>query len=44
MLLQKFNKKTDRWVKYKKEGNRTTILDVKNKEPTIPFKRVRFAK
>ena len=44
MIYQAFNKKTDRWVKVKKtSGSRLTkILDVKQKNPTVPFKGIKI--
>ena len=41
-VMQSFNKKTGRWVKYRKYADgRTEITDVKQKEPKKPFKRIK---
>ena len=41
MIFQKFNNRTKRWVKYKKNAKgQTTIMNVKQQEPTKPFKGV----
>jgi len=37
---QAFNKKINAWVKYEIYGNKPKILNVKQKEPTKPFKGV----
>ena len=42
MIFQKFNPKTKRWVKFRKfASGKCKILDVKQREPTKPFKGVR---
>ena len=39
MIFQTFNKKTKAWVKFKKMASgKTTILDVKQRLPKVPFK------
>lgn len=39
MIFQAFNKRIGAWVKIKKMANgKTQILNVKQKEPTKPFK------
>lgn len=40
--FQAFNKKTDSWVKYKVSNGRSTILDVKEKNKSVPFKGVKI--
>jgi len=41
-VFQKFNKRTDAWVKYAKKSDGTTrILNVKQKNPAVPFKGVK---
>jgi len=43
VLTQKFNKRTDQWVKIRKvEGRAAEIVDVKTREPTIPFADIAF--
>ena len=37
-IYQSLNKKTKAWVKYSKYGNKTKILDVKQKLPLKKFK------
>jgi len=39
-VQQAFNKKTNSWVKYKNCGGKSTIMDVKQKNPAVPFKGV----
>ncbi len=39
--FQRFNKKTGAWVKFKQEGNKARIVNVKESKPTTPFKGVR---
>jgi len=41
MKFQKFNKKIDAWVKFEKKGNKTKILDVKEKHSIEPFKKIK---
>jgi len=42
-IYQTFNKKTDCWVKYKVvKGKGSKILNVKQREPTKPFKKVKI--
>ena len=39
MIFQKFNKRSKRWVKFRKYSNgKCKILDVKQREPLKPFK------
>jgi len=40
-IFQAYNPKTKAWVKYKKSGDRTQIVDVKQKEPKLKFKDVK---
>ena len=39
-IFQSFNKRTGAWVKYELYGNKSKILDVKQKNPSTPFKNV----
>ena len=41
-VFQSFNPRTDAWVKYKVEGGRSKILNVKQKDPAKPFKGVKI--
>jgi len=43
-LEQAFNKRTRAWVKYEKYGKRTKIVNVKQKNPAVPFKGVKIRK
>jgi hypothetical protein len=40
-VFQVFNKRTNAWIKYKKYGKKTKILDVKQKNPSKPFKGIK---
>jgi hypothetical protein len=40
-IFQVFNKKNNAWVKMKQTKKGTEIIDVKEKDPKTPFKRVR---
>lgn len=43
MKYQKFNKRNNAYVKYKKEKNgKCKIIDVKQKEPKKPFKGIQI--
>ncbi len=39
-IFQAYNKRNNAWVKYKKTGNKTKILNVKESEPKKKFKGV----
>lgn len=39
-IYQSYNKRTKAWVKYKLYGKKSKILNVKQKNPTKPFKGV----
>jgi hypothetical protein len=43
-MFQKFNSKTQRYVKFKETKNGAEIVDVKQKLPKVPFKGVRVKK
>ncbi len=41
MIFQTYNKKTNRWIKFRKMASgKTVILGVKQREPNKPFKGV----
>lgn len=42
MIYQVKNKRINAWVKMKEVGNNSTIMNVKEKEPTKPFKGVKI--
>jgi len=44
MIKQSYNPKTKAYVKYKVEGNKSKILDVKQSNPSIPFKNIPITK
>ena len=39
-IFQAYNRRNNAWVKYKKTGKKTRILDVKESEPKKKFKGV----
>lgn len=43
-ILQKFNKKTKAWVKFKITSKGVKFLDVKQRNPTKPFKNIKKSK
>ena len=44
MVKQSYNKKTGAYVKYKTTAKGAKILNVKQSNPTVPFKNVPIAK
>lgn len=44
VVLQKFNKRTKAWVKFKFTKKGVRFLDVKQRNPRIPFKGIKKAK
>lgn len=40
-IKQAFNKKTNRWVKYKHTSSGIKVLDVKQRNPRVPFKGIK---
>lgn len=44
VILQKFNKRTKAWVKIKFTKQGVRFLDVKQRNPTKPFKGIKKAK
>lgn len=40
MIYQVFNKKTKCWIKMEKVGKKNRIVNVKQKNPKVPFKGV----
>jgi hypothetical protein len=43
-ILQKFNKRTQAWVKVKFTKSGTKFLDVKQRNPKVPFKGIKRVK
>lgn len=43
-ILQTFNKKTNAWVKFKFTKNGVKFLDVKQRNPAVPFKGIKISK
>lgn len=43
VIYQAYNKKTKAWVKFKScADGKTKVLDVKQKEPRLPFKGIKL--
>ena len=43
-VLQKFNKRTNAWVKFKIVGGKSRIINVKERNPAVPFKGIKRMK
>ncbi|MHA1201309.1 MAG: hypothetical protein ACTSQ4_02155 [Candidatus Heimdallarchaeaceae archaeon] len=41
-ILQKFNKKTNAWVKFRITSKGSVIQNVKQRRPAVPFKGVKI--
>lgn len=45
VILQAFNKRTKAWVKFEFiKGGKAKFLDVKQRNPSIPFKGIKISK